>query len=166
MYINEWMCSKNCPCDASIDPAAWQALSTEELVDKYGRTLNWQFGPLDNQSFTVSSFEDCLTRHEENTHSEVDESFRSFAEEWPTSAGYAEERDFLAYFESEYTCAGICEPALFSFSRKDESLPTTCFDDMTKDVRDSLLYLGLSATGSGIMLLVIFSTQYCLWPKF
>jgi hypothetical protein len=74
----------------------------------------------------------------------------------------------LTYFESKYTCSGICNPGLFYWSRNlDYGLPASnCIGYLKKEIGDNMNYLGVTAIVVGGILFFIWIFQYCLWRKF
>ena len=73
----------------------------------------------------------------------------------------------MKFFEDEYECSGICEEALFSFSRSiEEGKPKSCFQSIKDEVKESMFYLGVSTLVSGTLLLMLFIFNYCLWNKY
>ena len=91
--------------------------------------------------------------------------FRIFANEvtgrkdWPILV------DLLNFFEKKYDCAGVCAPALFYFSRSVElgKPKGSCIGNLKDELNESFTGLGTATFISGILLLVIFIAQYCLW---
>lgn len=54
VQIDKWMCTVNCPCEASEASSNWIDFMNEaELLFFYERTLKYQFGPLPGSEFTV-----------------------------------------------------------------------------------------------------------------
>ena len=47
--------------------------------------------------FVVSTYEECITRHEENENADI--FFKEFATGWKASLGYKDETDYLRFFE-------------------------------------------------------------------
>ena len=110
----------------------------------------------------MKTFEECILGIGANYF--ATQEFIDFAVGWQDSLGYAEEVEYLHFFEEEYECSGICEEALFSFSRSVElGKPKSCFQPIKDEVRDRMWWLGVSTAGSGILLLILFIFQYCLW---
>ena len=113
----------------------------------------------------MKTFQECIERVEESTF--ASSVFRAFAEGWKNSAGYEAEVDYLRFFEHEYGCSGICDEVLFSFSLSTElGRPKTCYKNIKDDVRDSMWWLGVAATGCGLELFILLIFQYCLWSKY
>jgi len=74
----------------------------------------------------------------------------------------------LSYFESKYTCSGICNPSLFFWSLNlDKGVPTTnCLGYLKSEIGNNMNYLGITAIVVGGILFFIWIFQYCLWRKF
>ena len=66
VYTDKWMCSRNCPCEDIETKAIWELLSSEELLETYGRTIDFQFGPLFGEELTFKTYEECIDRADEN----------------------------------------------------------------------------------------------------
>lgn len=104
----------------------------------------------------VTTYEDCIERAAENFYAAPE--FKQFATDWGNSAGYFEEKEFMQFFESEYSCSAICEEPLFTFSQSVENgLPKSCFTGIKDEVRKSMFFLGASATGSGLLLTILWT---------
>ena len=108
----------------------------------------------------------------QNPISEADsnrsEAFYMFAKQFREQSNYDQIKNWITFFEEEYDCAGICKPALFSWTRSiHEGRPTeSCISSLKDDVTSNLFYLGLVGLVSGILLFCIFLSQYCLWKKY
>lgn len=76
--------------------------------------------------------------------------------------------EWVEFFEDEYTCAGICSPALFYWSKSIElGRPTeACVGSIKDDLTESFLGLAVATLVSGFLLFFIWIMQYCLWKKF
>ena len=73
----------------------------------------------------------------------------------------------MKFFESEYDCSGICEEPLFYFSKSVENgMPKSCFSDIKDEVRKEMFFLGITSLGCGLLLIVLWTFQYCLWRKY
>ena len=66
VQINQWMCSRNCPCADVEVKEEWESISPLTLALDFDRNLNFQFGPLVGETFTVDSFEECILNADEN----------------------------------------------------------------------------------------------------
>ena len=129
------MCSANCPCEDLDIKSEWTSLSADELLQQYGRVAPFVFKTPGEDIFTVKTYEECIINYKQNPDISTD--FKAFAEGWGLSLGYKGEVDYLKFFEQEYDCSGICETALFSFSRSiEEGKPSSCFDEVKKKVKD------------------------------
>ena len=159
------MCSRNCPCPDVPSQTEWTSLSAAALEFRYGRSDLLQFKPFPGQDFTVNTYEECIEKVDENFYASSE--FKAWALSWRTSAGYFDEKDFMKFFEQEYDCSGICEEPLFHFSKSVESgMPTSCFTQIKDDVRKEMFFLGATTTGTGLVLIVLWTFQYCLWRKY
>lgn len=74
----------------------------------------------------------------------------------------------LTYFESKYTCSGICKPGLFYYTRKlDLGVPSSnCLLYLKNEIGSSMTYLGITSIVVGGLLFLIWIFQYCLWKRF
>merc|ERR1712167_207760 len=74
----------------------------------------------------------------------------------------------IAYFEGKYTCSGICNPGLFYYSLDLSVGPPTqnCLQFMKTEIGDRMTYLGVASIVIGVLLLLVFLIQYCLWCKY
>ena len=74
----------------------------------------------------------------------------------------------MEFFEDNYSCAGICKPALFSWSKSiDGGRPnSSCISSIKEDLNSDFMGLGVATLISGIFLFFVFIMQYCLWVKF
>lgn len=92
------------------------------------------------------------------------ESYQTIAE----STSYTTGLKFLEYFESQFKCSGICDTALFYWTRPiTDGIPEqTCLTYLKDQIKDNLTYLGLVSIIAGIFTLFAFLVQYCLWKKF
>lgn len=75
--------------------------------------------------------------------------------------------DWVTFFEDEYNCAGVCEPALFYWSKSvSQGMPTeSCISSIKDDLSTAFMGLGGACLISGFVLLCNFVLQYCLWVK-
>jgi len=91
-----------------------------------------------------------------------------FAKKFYAQSMYGDIESYLTFFEDEYACAGICEHALFYFTRdvKDGIPPTSCLESISDEMKTSLLGVGGAALASGIFIFFTFIFQYCLWRKY
>lgn len=107
--IDEYMCSQYCKCDTVGATLGWNALTQEELTDTYKTTRI--AGSFDFTG-TVTSYDDCIsTAPEPSTLLTAD--FYFFAKGFREQTDFAAIEEWIAFFEEQYTCAGICQPALF-----------------------------------------------------
>lgn len=94
--------------------------------------------------------------------------FFNFAKAFRESEDYEDIVSYLEFFESEYDCAGICDPALFYFSVSvEKGVPSkSCLIGISDELKTSLLGIGGATLASGIFLFITFVFQYCLWRKY
>jgi len=76
--------------------------------------------------------------------------------------------NIISYFESKYTCSGICKSSLFYYSLNlDKGVPTsTCLMHLKTEVTDSIVYLGIASIVVGILTCCVFVVQYSLWRNY
>lgn len=86
---DKYMCSRDCPCEKVAQSTQWEGTDAETLAGEFGRTLEFQFGPLEGESYTVKSFKDCILRVGENYY--ATQEFRTFAESWTASPDFESE---------------------------------------------------------------------------
>lgn len=74
----------------------------------------------------------------------------------------------ISFFESKYTCSGICEKALFYYSLElTTGIPTkSCLASVNEEIRMSLAYVGITVVVTGVLMFLIWIAQYCLWRRF
>lgn len=75
---------------------------------------------------------------------------------------------FLTYFESTFTCSGICESSMFYFTlpMADGPPSSTCLLHMKEVIANNLTYMGMTSTVCGFIMFFIWICQYCLWRKY
>ena len=99
------MCSINCPCKAidAVKQEAW----TQAAIPARGRSsASYNF------SGTIETYKQCIA---EATVANSSIEFFTFAKSFREQENYDSVNKWLDFFETEYDCAGICEPALFSW---------------------------------------------------
>ena len=161
------MCQQGaCPCLKGGKTGTWEDLTTDDIKDTYYKSTRTK----DSFYFVeggYDSYDKCINSVEKN----VDDSnavFYEFAKAFREQDDFAEIEDYLKFFEEEYSCAGICSPALFYFYRNvSEGVPEgSCLLSIQDDLKTSLLGVGGAALASGIFLFFTFIFQYCLWRKY
>ena len=165
--VDQWMCSSNCPCPADTPfKNDWISVPALDLGLTYDRTMPLQFGPIQGETFTVMTYEECVERAVENKFAAP--LFVKFATGWTASNDYTREKDFLRFFENQYNCSGICEKALFFYSKSVSTAgkPTSCFEDIKREVKESMLWLGVTVSVTGFFTIILWTFQYCLWRKY
>ena len=152
-----------CPCLAGGNTAGWGELTPEVLLDTYEstRTPSSFYFIADG----YDSYDNCIKTVKED---EVSAEFWIFAKGFRDQDDFAEIEDYIKFFEEEYSCAGICSPALFYFYRSvEEGVPgSSCLLSIQDELKTSLLGVGGAALASGIFLFFTFIFQYCLWRKY
>lgn len=164
-YIDSYMCSYNCQCPASAN-STWTSFSESDL-NAVGRTKVFGTTEFDSNSrrrlffasngTTYSTFKNCSTYL-------VTVNSTAKAKASATSSAMA----LMSYFESKYTCSGICNPALWYYSLNlSVGIPTkNCLIYLKQEVGDHLVYLGITSLVTGFILFFVWICQYCLWKKF
>jgi hypothetical protein len=152
-----------CPCLAGGNTGGWGELTPEVLLDTYEstRTPSSFYFTADG----YDSYDNCIKTVKED---EVSAEFWIFAKGFRDQDDFAEIEDYIKFFEEEYSCAGICSPALFYFYRSvSEGVPGgSCLLSIQDDLKTSLIGVGGAALASGIFLFFTFIFQYCLWRKY
>ena len=158
------MCQQGaCPCLKGGKTGTWEDLTTEVKKDKYKSTRTKDsFYFVEEGGY--DSYDSCIKEVPYNENNE----FAVFAKAFRDQDDFAEIEDYLKFFEEEYSCAGICSPALFYFYRNvSEGVPEgSCLLSIQDDLKTSLLGVGGAALASGIFLFFTFIFQYCLWRKY
>ena len=92
-----------------------------------------------------------------------------------TAAKYIREREdfqevieWITFFESEFDCAGVCNISLFAWTNSiEEGRPQqNCYIGISEGLKPHLTGLAISSFASGVLLLLTFIFQYCLWAKY
>ena len=70
----------------------------------------------------------------------------------------------LTYLEETYTCSGFCTQGFFTLSQ-DVSKPVVvnCLDVLMIEIRQVCLLTGILLIITGMLSLVVWFAQYCLW---
>ena len=98
----------------------------------------------------------------------MSDTFYGFATEFSKQGDFKDIESYLEFFENEYSCAGICKPALFYMMQEvDQGIPKeSCLTGIADGLKTSLLGVGGAALASGIFIFFTFIFQYCLWRKY
>jgi len=74
----------------------------------------------------------------------------------------------LTYFETKYTCTGVCKPTLFYYSIPiNKGPPTTnCLSYLKQEIGSSLRGLGIASIVGGVIMGLIWCCQYALWRTY
>jgi len=112
------MCSKEgCLCSNKADKTSWSTISAEDLKNKYDSGRDFTSNPFEMATADEEGFTDylnCIKNVKDDATTTSD--FYNFAKAFRESEDYDDIVEYLEFFESEYSCAGICSPALFYFS--------------------------------------------------
>jgi len=94
--------------------------------------------------------------------------FGTFATKFRDQEDFNVIMEWIEFFENEYTCAGICSPAMFYWGLSIETGKpiSSCIKSIKDDLTDSFKGLGVATLVSGFLLFFIWIMQYCLWRKF
>jgi len=163
--IDEYMCSRSCPCIEVDTKDQWYS---DPPVDREDSSANPLVIGLDTYTLPYfSSYQDCIEEKSKDIYQNGD-SFNAFAMAFKSQSSYDEIMKWIKFFEDEYDCAGICFPAAFSFSKSIENgRPTkACLNSIKDDLNTAFLGLAITTLLAGIFLFFIFIIQYCLWKKY
>lgn len=152
--IGENMCSSNCPCAPSAKSGEWDNLTKSIRLD----------GDL-NFSGKYKTYKECIL-DEDNEDAGI--RFQRFAENFRTQDDFNEISEWIDFFEEEFNCAGICAASPFYWGRSiDVGRPKEyCGAKIKEDITSAFTGLSIATFVSGILLLIAFCMQYCLWRKF
>ena len=152
LEIDDYMCSISCPCKSTIVSSQW----TNDAPA--GRTYNFDG--------TFETYKECIDETAANTAATGD--FKKFADAFVSKNEYEDISKWVAFFEGEYECAGICTAADFYWDLPvSKGKPTqNCLDSIIDDL--TLAFQGLAITSllAGLFLFFVFIFQYCLWKKY
>ena len=145
IYINQFMCSKYCPCkDPGTAKSVWEAESDNLIY--WDRKEEFDF------SGEWETYKDCVTQVEPD--GDIKNPFIPFAEHFRDQENFEVISDWLEFFEKEYTCAGFCFPVLFSWHRpiSQGRVGKACLGDIKDDLETSFVAIAAMAIVSGIVL--------------
>ena len=109
--INDYMCSKNCPCAPTAVSAQWTGLDAATArLDREIDCYPWDF------TGTVKTYKECITDITKRGPL-ADLDFQSFADSFKDQPDFDTIQEWIEFFENQYDCAGICKPSLFSWSQ-------------------------------------------------
>ena len=166
IYINQYMCSCHCPCRITTAAAQWTSLTKQDLED-----MGFDRDP---ESFVFAStgtnyenYKQCIM-DESRASGSIGDTFSIFAESFRDQDNFEDLSDWIRFFEEEYTCGGVCEKSLFYWQKSiDAGRPTdSCVGALKDDLGDNFLILALVTLASGVLLLIMFIYQYCLWKSY
>ena len=112
----------------------------------------------------IETYKECL----ESPPAVASQEFKDFAAAITAKPAWATVTDLIEFFESKYSCAGVCKPALFYYSKSVEGGPPagSCVGNLKDEINAEFGGLGAATLCSGVLLLAIFIMQYCLWYKY
>lgn len=143
------MCSSDCKCKDVPSKTDWTKMTVVENRDMPCKA--WDF------SGTVTTYKECITNVPEITVVGEGAAFAIFAKKFREQDDFNTIMEWIEFFEDEYTCAGICTPALFYWSKSIElGRPTkSCVNSIKEDLTDSFTGLAGATLASGILLFFI-----------
>jgi len=172
--VSQKMCSDVCPCPDDETKEPWLAME-EAVLNSFGRTKrafstqNLEplvfFGGKGQKTYT--KFEECYFDIRKGETSEAKSEVQQYEDTLKEGAlNFA--LDFSSFFEGAYQCSALCQPALFYYSLDlDWGRPTKpCLYNLKDEVSNNLSYMGISAILVGIIMMITWLVQYCLWKRF
>lgn len=167
MVINNYMCTKACPCPPSAQ-ATYSKVNVTTFYD-FNRTQaagsNYDangylkmFYQGDAAQPRFQTFSDCwetrLSKDNSTFNADQVQQMNAFLK-------------VTAMMESEFACSGVCQPNLFWFTRPVTNIPPTvpCLKTMTDIVSAKFTMAGVCLLIGSIFLLIVWFWQYCLWCK-
>jgi len=177
LYASTYMCSNLCKC-AQSGTQAWRDMDDATLAG-HGRVkrvnLATDTGLQNSDGLTYldfsdqvngfTNFIDCNAKLQED----VDSQSNNADFEGVPNGGDAFDMAIKAitYFEGKYTCSGICNEGLFYYSLPLSDGPPTkhCLTFMKDEIGNRMTYLGVAGIVIGVLMLLIFLVQYCLWCR-
>lgn len=171
--VTKRMCSDICPCPNNDYKESWLQME-EAVLNTYGRTKlpfsSQELVPLDFSGLgqkVYTNFEDCFMDIRKGDTSQARSEVQKYKESVKEGVlNFA--LDFSSFFENSYKCSGLCRPALFFYSVEiKEGRPMDpCLMILKDEISNNLSYMGISAILVGIVMMITWLTQYCLWKRF
>jgi len=106
------MCSDVCPCEGVPQQGEWTILALPAVESSFKRDLISR--PFDFTG-TYTNYEQCIDGASVEVTGEIDPIFYGFANSLRSQGDFDTIKDWIKFFEEEYSCSGICKPALFSW---------------------------------------------------
>lgn len=149
--VNQYMCSEYCPCAPTQAAASWSNMD---------RTPNF--------TGDIKTYQGCIEKYANPANQVGTSSFYGFCEEFVGQANYNDIVKWIKFFEDEYDCAGICQPATFYFTQSiDKGRPKSgCITSVKDDITSAFTGLAITTLIAGIFLFFVFIMQYCLWRSY
>jgi len=173
IFVNQEMCTRNCPCPKNAKSGEWDILDAATRAT-YKRSANFVF--TDNVGVkTYTSYDDCITNVKDGSLPENmsqgytgTKAFFEFAKGFREQGDFTDIKEWIEFFEKEYECAGICTKALFNWIEPvSEGIPTkSCVSSIKDDLTGAFMGLGICTLISGFILFFIFLFNYCMWKKY
>ena len=148
------MCSIDCPCKDVPNKTDWTTLTKVDNRDLPCKV--WDFtGVKGAKTVNYTTYKQCIEYTKETAS--LSETFAIFAKKFREQSDYETIMKWIEFFEDEYTCAGICSPALFYWSKSIEiGKPTKpCIMRIKDDLSASFTGLAIATLISGFLLFVI-----------
>ena len=125
LYVNSHMCSSDCPCEPVPKMTEW-------LTAEPART-NYDF------TGTYRTYRACVEESAKLQNVNAGIRFMGFADGVTGQEDYETINEWIEFFEDEYTCAGVCEPALFYWSKSIAlGLPSTsCLQSISESLTNA-----------------------------
>lgn len=173
IFINQEMCTRNCPCAESDKMSQWRILDSAERAG-YQRNKEFVFtaNPFvikyDTYDACIEGVQDPSVPENLAAGHTATQAFYQFAKNFREQGDFTEIKEWIEFFEDEYECAGICEVALFNWIQPvAEGIPTkSCVTSVKEDLEASFMGLGISTLVTGGLLFLIWLCQYCMWRKY
>lgn len=153
--VDKHMCSRNCPCVA-VSPNPWVTGATATSTPR--NLVSFDF------TGTMTNYKTCLT----TPVATADSCFKSFAANVVANKNWGNISSMLTFFESTYSCSGVCTASQFAFSKpvSDGKPKQSCAAGLKSAMGEEFRGLAIIALISGCLLFIIFIFQYCLWKKY
>ena len=153
------MCTTDCPC-VPLTEATKGTWSDAAITGSSSRTVG-DFYFVSANGF--ETYEACIQSYD----STATTPFGIWAHNLNTQSNFDEIMDWITFFEDEFDCAGVCEPAMFYWSKSVTlGAPTdSCVGSIKDELSTAFIRLCGACLVSGFILLCNFLLQYCMWFK-
>ena len=159
LQIDTYMCTTDCPC-VPLTQATKGTWSDAAITGSSSRTVG-DFYFVSANGF--ETYEACIQSYD----STATTPFGIWAHNLNTQSNFDEIMDWITFFEDEFDCAGVCEPAMFYWSKSVTlGAPTdSCVGSIKDELSTAFIRLCGACLVSGFILLCNFLLQYCMWFK-